>query len=55
MGKQAWRPFDTEVEPEARPYERVAFDLWGPAWVQITSSKSFMIVATDQAGAECEA
>ena len=55
MGKQARQPFNAVVEPETEPYERVAFDLWGPAQVQTTGGKTMMMVATDQAGAECKA
>ena len=54
MGKQSRRPFDSVVTPESTPYERVAFDLWGPACVQTTGGKTLMLVATDYAGADCE-
>lgn len=53
MGKHARRPFDAEIEPESAPYERVAFDVWGPARVQTTGGKTLMLIATDQGGAEC--
>lgn len=53
MGKHARRPFDAQVDPESAPYERVAFDVWGPARVQTTGGKTLMLVATDQGGAEC--
>ena len=55
MGKQAHRPFDAKVEPETKPYERVAFDLWGPARVQMTGGKTLMLVPMDHAGANCKA
>ncbi|KAG5726156.1 hypothetical protein E4T56_gene2140, partial [Termitomyces sp. T112] len=55
MGKQVRRPFDAVVEPESKPFERVALDLWGPARVQTTGGKVWMMVATDQGGADCEA
>ncbi|KAG5735621.1 hypothetical protein E4T56_gene6959 [Termitomyces sp. T112] len=35
MGKQTCHLFDDDVEPKVTPYERVAFDLWGPVHVQI--------------------
>ena len=38
---------DAEVVPKTKPYERVAFDLWGPARVQTTNGKIFMLVTTD--------
>lgn len=53
LGKHARRPFDSKPEPESAPYERVAFDIWGPARVQTTGGKALMLVATDQGGAEC--
>ena len=50
IGKQAQRPFDTVHEPESTPYKRVAFNIWGPARVQMTGGKMLMLVATNQAG-----
>lgn len=42
-----------QPELEFTPYAHVAFDIWGPACVQTTGSKSLMLVATDQDGTEC--
>ena len=43
------------VIPKTKSYERGAFDLWGPAYVQTTNGKVFMLVAIDQASVECKA
>lgn len=53
LGKQSRRPFDMDVEPECAPYERIAFNIWGPAWIQTIGRQTMMLVATDQDGAEC--
>ena len=55
MGKQTRCPFDADIPVETVPFERVAFDVWGPAHVQTTGGKTLIVVATDQAGAGCEA
>lgn len=53
MGKQSCHSFDMSHDPEMVPYEHVAFNVWGLAHVQTIGGKSLMLVATDNAGAEC--
>ena len=45
--KQSCRPFDAEVLPKSHPYRHMVFDLFGPAHIQTTSGKVWMMTTVD--------
>lgn len=54
FGKQTRRPFDTDVTPETEILERVHMDLWGPARVESTGGKKYLMLAVDGASSHSE-
>ena len=47
VGRQTRCPFDGTTEKDLAPLDLVAFDLWGPSWVQSVRGKVYMMIIVD--------